>query len=270
MVRRLVVAGCFFVLTGVVLAGLGLLAVLGLPGRRSLGRTYYRLLCKLLQVRIRVVGKIAPSRRVLILSNHVSWLDIPVIGAIAPVAFVAKREVADWPLIGTGAKLLHTVFVDRTRRQQTGHAAEEIANRLADGDPVVLFAEGTSSDGNRVLPFRSALVGAANDVGQIGGREVIVQPLSICYTGLQGLPMGRQHRPVVAWYGDLDFLPHLKDYIDRGAVDAVVTFGDPMVYRTDSDRKALARALENTVRRLTASTLRGRRIPALAIPAESG
>ncbi len=117
----------------------------------------------------------------------------------------------------------------------------------------MLFAEGTSSDGNRVLPFRSALVGAANEVlDQLGpAGQVIVQPLSICYTGLQGLPMGRQHRPVVAWYGDLDFFPHLKEYVRRGAVDAVLTFGEPIAYGARTDRKELARALENTVRRLT-------------------
>ena len=100
------------------------------------------------------------GRAVLFVSNHVSWADILVIGSIAPVAFVAKREVASWPLVGITAKLQHTVFVDRARRHQTGDTVAEIVNRIGSGVSVVLFAEGTSSDGNRVLPFRSALLGA--------------------------------------------------------------------------------------------------------------
>lgn len=259
MVRLTFVTVSFFALTGGLYAILWLLAALKLPGRRRVGRGYFRLLARLMRARIRLAGAPASSRAALIVANHVSWLDIPVIGASIPAVFVAKREIAGWPVIGLGAKLLRTVFVDRARRQQTGDATADIASRLAEGDSVVLFAEGTSSDGNRVLPFRSALVGAANEVlDQLGPAEqVIVQPLSICYTGLQGLPMGRQHRPVVAWYGDLDFVPHLKEYIQRGAVDAVVTFGEPIVYGARADRKELARSLENTVRRLTAQALRG-------------
>ena len=94
----------------------------------------------------------------------------------------------------------------------------------------MLFAEGTSSDGNRVLPFRSALVGAVSDAAahQDFGGKVMIQPMSIGYTGLHGMPMGRQHRPLVAWYGDLDFMPHFKDFIARGAVDAVVSYGEPV------------------------------------------
>jgi hypothetical protein len=80
--------------------------------------------------------------------------------------------------------------------------------------------------------------------------------------------MGRQHRPLIAWYGDLDFLPHLKEYIRRGVVDAVVSFGEPMVHGAGIDRKALARSLESTVRRLTACTLRGHAVGALAISPE--
>ena len=112
---------------------------------------------------MRVVGEPVRGRAVLFVSNHVSWADIVVIGSIAPVAFVAKREVADWPLVGITARMQRTVFVDRARRHQTGDAIGEIVERLAAGTSVVLFAEGTSSDGNRVLPFRSALVGAVKE-----------------------------------------------------------------------------------------------------------
>ncbi len=134
--------------------------------------------------------------------------------------------------------------------------------RMKAGDAVVLFAEGTSSDGNRILQFRSALVGAANEAltqinsADAAGTEVLLQPLSISYTHIQGVPMGRQHRPLVAWYGDMDFMPHFREYARRGAIDAVISFGDPVRY-DGSDRKALVRSIEATVRGMAVRSLRG-------------
>jgi 1-acyl-sn-glycerol-3-phosphate acyltransferase len=258
--RKFFFASTFVIMTGALIAVQWLLGTLRLPGRRLVTLGYYRLLCSLLRVRVRVVGSPVRDAPVLIVGNHVSWLDIPVIGSVAPVAFVAKSEVAEWPVVGTAAKIVGTIFVDRKRRQQTANANAEIASRLNAGDPVMLFAEGTSSDGNRVLQFRSALVGAVKDALASGAaaRQLWVQPLSICYTRQQGLPLGRQHRPVVAWYGDLDFIPHLVEFLSRGAVDAVVTFGAPIPYGADADRKVMVKSLERTVRRITGETLRER------------
>jgi 1-acyl-sn-glycerol-3-phosphate acyltransferase len=89
-------------------------------------------------------------------------------------------------------------------------------------------------------------------------RGILIQPMSIGYTGQHGIPMGRQHRPLVAWYGDLDFMPHIKDFIARGAVDAVVSYGDPIEADGAADRKAMTKSLESTVRRLNTATLRGK------------
>lgn len=246
----------FFTATPAFIATLWVLEKLRLPGRRPISLRYYRMLCAVLKVRIHVVGDPIRDKPTLILANHVSWLDIPVISAITPIAFVAKQEVASWPIVGVAAKLLRTVFVDRTRRQHVGQVNAEIAQRLTEGDPVVLFAEGTSSDGNRVLEFRSALVGAVTQLEP--AHEVMLQPLSIGYTRIQGLPMGRQHRPLVAWYGDIDFTPHFKKFLRRGAVDVVVRFGEPMPLNNGTDRKSAARSVEATVRSLTAASLRER------------
>jgi 1-acyl-sn-glycerol-3-phosphate acyltransferase len=235
-----------------------LLGKLHLPGWGAIAAFYYRVLCRLLRINVHVDGARPRRKAVLYVSNHVSWADILVIGSITPVAFVSKREVADWPLVGITAKLQRTVFVDRERRQQAGEAVKEIVSRLASGTSVVLFAEGTSSDGNRVLPFRSALIGAVKQAADLGGSNVIIQPMSICYIGTHGIPMGRQHRPLAAWYGDLDFMPHIKRFIERGAVDAVVSFGEPVPVDTTTDRKALTRRLEGAVRRLVSTVLRGR------------
>lgn len=264
MVRLWCVAAAFLALTASLIPFQWLSVRLRWPSRRWIPNVYHRLVCRLIGVRIRVVGACARERPLLVVANHVSWLDIPVVTAVTPVVFVAKREIASWPFFGLLAKLQRSVFVDRNRRHQTAAANAEIASRMAEGDPVVLFAEGTSSDGNRVLPFRSALIGAAREALAEAEHveRVLIQPLSIAYVGYQGLPAGRQHRPLLAWYGDLDLLPHLAGILRRGGIDVVVTWGQPIAYETDADRKALARTLETAVRRLTVTALRGRPLAA--------
>jgi 1-acyl-sn-glycerol-3-phosphate acyltransferase len=261
MARGLIVATIFFTMTPLLIAAQWLLVKLRLPGWGVIGVNYYRFLCLGLRIRVRVVGEPVRDRAVLFVSNHVSWADILAIGSIIPVAYVSKSEVAKWPLVGTAAKSQRTVFVDRSRRQQTGDAVAEMVKRLADGTSVVLFAEGTSSDGNRVLPFRSALVGAVREAGARAESGILIQPMSICYTGLNGIPMGRQHRPTVAWYGDLDFMPHIKALMARGAIDAVISYGEPIAADGTADRKAMTRSLEGAVRAITSATLRGRAQP---------
>jgi 1-acyl-sn-glycerol-3-phosphate acyltransferase len=230
------------------------------PLRRRIPVFYHRVMCALLGVRVRVIGKPMHAHPLLIVANHASWLDISVITSAAPVVFVAKREIASWPFFGLLAKLQRSVFVDRERRAKTGEVNAEIAQRLAEGDPVVLFGEGTSSDGNRVLPFRTALIGAARDALAAAEhvQQVWIQPLSLAYVNFQGLPMGRQRRPLAAWYGDMDLVPHLSGVCKRGAFDVVLTWGEPVAYSGETDRKALAKQLESSVRDLTVAALRGR------------
>ncbi len=260
MLRALLIAAFFFVMTPILISLQWLLGKLGLPGWGFIASNYYRVLRALMRIHVRLVGQPMRGRAVLYVSNHVSWVDIVVIGSLAPVAFVAKREVASWPLVGITAKVQRTVFVDRLRRHQAAEAVKQIVARLASGTSVVLFAEGTSSDGNRVLPFRSALLGAVEKAAAQGGAAggILIQPMSIAYTSLHGIPMGRQQRPLVAWYGDLDFMPHIRTFIARGAVDAVVAYGEPVPADGAADRKAMTKALEGTVRRLSAAALSGR------------
>jgi lyso-ornithine lipid O-acyltransferase len=228
--------------------------------RRRIPTLYHGLVCRILGVRITMMGQRIKERPLLIVANHTSWLDISVITAVAPVVFVAKREVAAWPIFGLLARLQRSVFVDRTRRHNTQDVNSEIARRLADGDPVVLFGEGTSSDGNRVLAFRTALIGSARDAiaeaGQI--KRVWIQPLSVAYTAMLGLPLDRQSRCRVAWYGGASLLPHLRQLVARGAIDVTVSWGDPIVFDEFSDRKAVAARLEGDVRAMTVGALRRR------------
>jgi 1-acyl-sn-glycerol-3-phosphate acyltransferase len=194
-------------------------------------------------------------------ANHSSYFDILVFSAVARVSFIAKHEVAKWPLFGTLARLQETVFIERERRSQTVEARDMIRKRLLDGDALVLFPEGTSDDGNSVRPFKSALLGAAEvELGtdaQGRVRHVPIQPVSIAYVGLYGLPMSRDMRPLVAWYGDMDLVPHLWEALKTGPIEAVVEFHEPLSLDTEKDRKALAGTSETRVRRGQARALAG-------------
>lgn len=218
---------------------------------------FHRYLLFVLGVRVEKIGALDPRKPILIASNHLSWLDIVVISSLAPVSFIAKSEVGAWPLFGTLARLQRSVFVERERRGKTGEVNRSIAARLEKGDALVLFAEGTTSDGTRILPFRSALIGAAQAVAGASGRSV-VQPLNIAYPRIGGLPIGRVDHPMIAWHGDMDLLPHLGDFLTLPNVDCRVTFLGARDVEPGSDRKALARDMETEIRRSHARALTGR------------
>jgi lyso-ornithine lipid O-acyltransferase len=222
---------------------------------------YHRQVCRILAIRIEIDGDVVRDRPVLLVANHTSWLDIPVLSAVAPVSFVAKKEVAGWPFVSALARLQRSVFVDRARRSAVGQAAGEIVTRLAQGDTVVLFAEGTSSDGNRVLPFMTSLFAAAKPSAKAGGDEAadaVVQPLSLVYTRLHGIPLGRADRPLVGWYGDMEMRGHAWRLLKSGPLDVRIRVGAPVPLADFADRKELARHSESEVREHVIRILRGR------------
>lgn len=258
-VRAFLVLATFFAFT-LPLMPLQLLFVrTGSRFARTFPHWYHRQVCRIVGVRLDVDGEIARQDGVLVVSNHVSWLDITVLSAVAPVSFVAKREVSTWPFVKWLAKLQRSVFVDRERRSQVGTKANEILDRLEQGDHVVFFAEGTSSDGNGVLPFRSALFGAVKAPGgEPAGENVSVQTLALAYTKVYGLPLGRRGRPQVAWYGDMDMASHAWRLLGLGPLDAKIKIGPPVPLDDFPDRKALARYTEDKIREDVVELLRGR------------
>jgi lyso-ornithine lipid O-acyltransferase len=231
-----------------------------LPLRRHLPVLFHRAVARIIGLRVTVVGAPSRDRPMLILSNHVSWLDIVAIGSTMPLSYIAKSEVQEWPIFGLFARLQRSIFVDRNRKSNTGKANAEIAERLQEGDPIVLFAESTTSDGNRILPFRSALVGAAQDAIFSGGegRHVCLQPLALAYNRADGLPTGRMGRARIGWYGDMEMLPHLQGILRGGTIDVTLSFGTPMAFDQGADRKAFTRAAETDVRMMLAQGLTGR------------
>jgi 1-acyl-sn-glycerol-3-phosphate acyltransferase len=229
-------------------------------GARRFPHWYHRNVCRILGARLEIEGEVARDRPVLLVANHTSWLDIPVLSAVAPVSFVAKKEVGNWPFVSALARLQRTVFVDRGRRSSVGETAGEILTRLVQGDTIVLFAEGTSSDGNRVLPFMTSLFAAAKPSGKVGEEpaEAVVQTLSLVYTRLHGIPLSRADRPIVGWYGDMEMLSHAWTLLKAGPLDVRIRIGDPVPLSAIAHRKALARQSEAEVREHVVRILRER------------
>jgi len=221
----------------------------------ALPRVYHRACLAILGFRVERIGRPNASGPTLFVANHSSYLDIAVLGAMIAGSFVAKAEVAGWPLFGWLARLQRTVFVDRRPGAVADHR-DGIAARLAAGDDLILFPEGTSSDGNRTLPFKSALFSVAEQ--PVAGRPLAVQPVSIAYVRLNGMPIGHSFRPLFAWYGDMDLAGHMLRVAGLGQVTVVVEFHDPVSIADFASRKGLARHCHRAVANGLARAISGR------------
>lgn len=246
----------------VAIPGQALITALNLPCWPVLPRLFHRLGCVFLGLRVQVIGQPQTGRATLLVSNHISWTDIIAIGSVADVTFVAKREVGEWPFVSLLARLQRTIFVDRTRRTDTGRTAQEMGARMADGNAVLLFAEGQSDIGTHVLPFRSALVGAAQHAMiDAGAKDVLIQPLTIAYTKLQGLPVSRNERTLIAWIKSKSVKQNVREVLGGPVKAVTVAFGTPLPLRETDNRKVVTKAAEEQVRAMLVALNRGLPLP---------
>jgi lyso-ornithine lipid O-acyltransferase len=258
---RLVRLSLYLSLTLPLMPVQALLIASGSAWARRVPRLYHRWSSRILGFHVSVAGERSAQRPTLFVANHVSYIDIEILGGVVEGSFIAKAEVARWPLFGWLAKLQRTVFVDR-RVRSTAAQRDCIRERLAAGDDLILFPEGTSGDGNRILPFKSALFSVADYAGP---GDLTVQPVSIAYLRLDGIPMGRAYRPFFAWYGDMTLGSHLWTMLGLGTVDVAVIFHAPVTLAEFGSRKALADHCHRVIAAGMASALAGR-VP-LPVPA---
>ena len=174
-----------------------------------------------------------PSRGLMV-SNHLSYLDILAFSAAVPCIFVSKAEVQRWPVIGRYARWAGSVFVRRHHRADAARANFSVTASLESGAPVVLFPEGTTSNGHRVLRYHSTMLQPAVDAG------ALVTPCAIVYE-LDDGDAGQE----VCWWGNMTLLPHIWNLLGKEAVRARIAFGDPML--ASGDRKQLSRTLHERV-----------------------
>ena len=253
----------FFIVLAVIVVTLVLLPLhaflmlIQSPSQKKTALIWHRLVTRVMGIRIKTIGlPNAPGRvGTLYVSNHVSWVDILVLGSVLPVNFIAKSEVRTWPLFGWLARLQNTVFVERSRRLQVRDQSNLIRERLLSGDSLVLFPEGTTTDGNYVYPFNSSLLGAITS--GVETDQIPVQSVSIAFNGLGGLPMGRAWRPLAAWPGTITLSEHLPGVLFEGLFDVEVRFGQVITDAQMRHRKPLTAALHTEVRDMLADGLRG-------------
>ncbi len=216
---------------------------------------WHRMCCLLIGLDVRRYGQPAETGPVLYICNHASYLDVPVMGASVRASFVAKAEVASWPVIGALSRLQDTVFVDR--RPHYTHAQRcALQRHLRAGRSLILFPEGTSGDGNRVLPFKTGLFSAADLTVQ--GRPVTVQPVTVAYSRLDGWALGRALRPYFAWYGDMTLVDHLWTCLGFKRPGIDVVFHEAVQLGDFGSRKDLARHCETVIAEGLSNALSGR------------
>ena len=194
----------------------------------------------LLGLKAQVIGRPMRTAGVMV-ANHSSWLDIFALNAQTPVVFVAKAEVAGWPGIGVLARATGTLFIRREARTEATVQARTVSERLANGETLLFFPEGTSTDGRRVLPFKPVLFAGLLGPGLPAG--LAVQPVTLSWQA----PAGEDSR-FYAWWGSMDFGPHaLAVLAARRSGNVRITFHPP-IRATGRDRKTLAAEAEIAVR----------------------
>ena len=229
------------------------------PLSRRLPMLWHRMALALIGVRVHVRGAVPERRPVLLVANHISWADIIVLGSVMELCFIAKAEVRSWPVFNVLAILQRTVFIVREARRQSHVQAGSIAQRLLDGDAMVLFAEGTTGDGVRIGPFKSALFASVHEALKAAlHSHVTVQPVAIAYTRLGGLPLGRVDQARAAWPGDVALLPHLLGFLRAGSYDVDVVFCEPGDFSAQISRKEIARLSHERIRHAFAASMRMR------------
>jgi len=227
-----------------------------LPGRlpEKFARIYWAGIRRILGLRITVHGAIAPGRPAIFIANHCSWIDIVALGSVLPGCFVSKADVAKWPLVGWIAKLGRTIFVSRNKATMV-QERETMNRRLEAGDNIILFPEGTTSDGTRILPFQSGFLTIAD-----APAKPSIQLVTIVYDALDGLPVRRRDRPEISWYGDMDMASHFPGIGRRQSYHATLILDPPIPPGGFNNRKTLSAALRTRLEANAAALRQGRRV----------
>jgi len=228
--------------------------LINLPGRgaEKFALIYWAGIRNILGLRLTLIGALATGRPIIFIANHCSWIDIVALGSVLPGCFVSKADVAHWPLIGWIAKLGRTIFVSRHRATMERERADMHA-RLAAGDNIILFPEGTTSDGVRILPFQSGFLAIAE-----APAHPIIQVVTLVYDGLDGLPVRRRDRPEISWYGDMDMAGHFPKIGRRWRLHATLILDPPLNHAAFPNRKLLGAAIRARMEANAAALRQGR------------
>lgn len=210
-----------------------------------LPRLWHRGACRLYNIKVNITGRPGSKKQTLFICNHVSYLDIMVIGSVIEGCFIAKQEVAAWPYFGLLARLQKTAFISR-RPKDVHDSVGKVATRLAEGHDLILFPEGTSTNGKNVLPFRTGLFDLV--LSQAADRNFHIRPVTIEITKIgNDCAITDQTRDGYAWYADMTLLPHLWAFAKSAGAEITLHFHKPVEISQFTDRKDLAKHCHNVV-----------------------
>ncbi|UTW55090.1 1-acyl-sn-glycerol-3-phosphate acyltransferase [Kordiimonas sp. SCSIO 12610] len=215
----------------------------------SLAGFWHRTACRIIGLKVHEIGQAPHGQSTLYVANHISWVDILVLGGILKnSSFVAKSEIAGWGMIGSVCALQKTLFINRTRRSDSLKQRDELTDRIKDGNSLILFPEGTSTNGMQVAPFKSALFSVAEMANHGLDESLCIQPITLSYTEVNGMPLVRSQKPWVAWIGDMELLLHLKQFLGRARIVATVEYHAPISLEQVGSRKNAALTSEQLIR----------------------
>ena len=197
---------------------------------------FHNLCRRIFGIKIKICGKVSGNFPVLFISNHASYLDILILGSLFKTSFVAKKEVAKWPLFGILAKLQNTIFVDR-KISSLKSQENQIIEHLNKKNNLVIFPEGTSSDGNKVLPFKSSLFNIFEENLE---SKIFVQTITIVYKKINGIYLNRIDRKDITWHSNMDFVPNIFNILKKFSIEVEVIFNDEFSPSKEYDRKKIA------------------------------
>ncbi|MFT5209957.1 MAG: 1-acyl-sn-glycerol-3-phosphate acyltransferase [Flavobacterium sp.] len=210
--------------------------------RDDVVQLFHRGILKCFNIECVTKGNLHQDVPTLYVSNHISYLDIFVLGSKVPGKYIAKAEVAKWPLFGFLAKLQDTLFIER-RGRKVGSQIEQIQQHLLKGNNLVLFPEGTSNIGTFVAPFHSSFFQSADH------KEITIQPITVVYTHYKDQMMDRQQRDFYAWYKPRKILSHFINGLGLGQGRANLIFHTPVKLHEFESRKACSFHCENEIRK---------------------
>jgi 1-acyl-sn-glycerol-3-phosphate acyltransferase len=220
------------------------------PLQHRIQNLFCRVMCGVIGVRVSVHGNLAGTSPRFVVANHVSWTDVIALASVYPLVFLAKKEVARWPVLGFLARLQGTIFVDRANRRAIPEVNSALAERLRKGRDVVVFAEGTSSDGADVLKFNASHFAMLTELARHDQLQVVVAPTAVAYTRRDEENPSLADTYDVGWYGEMTFVPHLWGLMKRGGARCHIFCGEGVDPSAIEDRKALASVTEASVRSL--------------------
>ena len=209
-----------------------LLRALRVPGHTELVHVFHAGMCRIFSIRVHEQGKVTDASPALYVSNHISYLDIIVLGQLRSY-FIAKSEVSSWPVFGQLAQFQNTLFIER-KAGQAKQQTQVMQSHLRVGKRLTLFAEGTSTNGAEVVPFKSSLFAAAQ-LGDSGPR-VAIQPITVAYVRHAGEPMTQTQRDHYAWYATMPFGGHFAGLFALKNVDVIIHF-HPVCYLDEFDSR---------------------------------